>query len=274
MIRYNKITNDKITKTVRNYNAKIKRLQRTNPYLALPDTITVKKVKGMVENRKDLNRTLNKLQRFTRKGAENTIILPSGELISAYELGEIKRESARLQRNLTRRINKLGTTQIKEEGKEIGFNYFQVGDMRLNNMIAKRNRLKNDLKKLLTTNELNISEYLAFMGKTRNKQNYQTEIFKNNYLDKMLFREAYMIGYDMDRINEIKEKMSKLTNQQFLNAFDSEKTIQMIRDMYPKSKNGNSAGDYFVFEEQLNEVYDSLYENIDKIVADYSKQGA
>ena len=77
-----------------------------------------------------------------------------------------------------------------------------------------------------------------------------------------------MIGYDSEKIKVIKEKMSKLTNKQFLEAFDTEKTIQMVRDLYPKK--GHEAENYFTFEEQLTEVYDSLYENIDNIIADYS----
>lgn len=265
MIRYNKITNDKIAKTVRNYNAKIKRLQRSNPYLALPDTITVKKIKAMSNTRDDLNRNLNSLKRFSKRGAENTVILPSGEMISSYELKELRRESARLQRNLTRRINKLAGIKPKVAGVEQDYTYAEMGDMRLNNMIAKRNLLREKTKKL---SEGNIKEFQAFLNKTRNKQNYQINMFKNNYLDKMLFREGYMIGYDIDRINEIKEKLNTLSNRDFMRVFDEEKLFQMVRDMYPKA--GNETGDYFVFEEQLTDVYDELYNNIDDIIATYS----
>ena len=265
MIRYNKALNDKISKTVRNYNAKISRLEKKNPYLALPDKITATSVKNMSDTRKDLNRELSKLKRFSKRGAENTIMLPSGEMVSAYELAELKRESARLQRNLTRRINKLASIKPKVAGIEQDYTYAEMGDMRLNNMIAKRNALKN-FKSKLTSGE-DVKKYMKLIETTRNKQNYQINIFKNNYLDKMLFAEAYMIGYDQDKINVIKEKMSTLSNKDFLNAFDNEKLFQMIRDMYPKASGGS---DYFVFEEQLTDVYDELYNQIDDIVKTYS----
>ena len=265
MIRYNKTLNDKINKTVRNYNAKINRLARTNPYLALPEKITATKIKKQSDTRKDVERKLKSLQRFSRRGAENTVMLPSGELISNYELAELKRESARLQRNLTRRINKLASIKPKVAGVEQDYTYAEMGDMRLNNMIAKRNALKN-MKNKLTTGE-EISRYAKLIETTRNKQNYQINIFKNNYLDKMLFAEAYMIGYDRDKINVIKEKLSSLSNKDFLSAFDNEKLFQMVRDLYPKA---TSTGDYFVFEEQLTDVYDELYNQIDDIVKTYS----
>lgn len=263
MIRYNKGLNDKITKAVRNYNAKIRRLEKINPYLALPERVTVSGIKKKADTRRDVERTLKSLQRFSKRGAENTVMLPSGEMISSYELNELKRESARLQRNLTRRINKLAAIKPKVAGIEQDYTYAEMGDMRLNNMIAKRNALRNFK---LTSGE-DLSKYTKLIETTRNKQNYQINVFKNNYLDKMLFAEAYMIGYDQNKINVIKEKLSTLSNKDFLSAFDNEKLFQMVRDLYPKA---SSAGDYFVFEEQLTDVYDELYNNIDDIIKTYS----
>ena len=264
MIRYNKALNEKITKAVRNYNAKINRLSKVNPYLALPEKVKAKSIKEMSNTRADLNRELSKLKRFSKKGAEETIILPSGEMVSKYELSELKRESARLQRNLTRRINELAGITPKVAGIKQDYTYAQMGDMRLNNMIAKRDLLRAKTKKLSTGD---VKEFARFLEKTRIKQQYQTQIFKNNYLDKMLFAEGYMIGYDMDRINEIKEKLSKLSNKDCLRVFDEEKLFQMIRDLYPKA--GAEGSNYFVMEEQLTDVYDELYNNIDDIVATY-----
>lgn len=263
MIRYNDKLNDRIRKTVRNYNAKITRLAKTNPYLDLPKKASVTAIKRSSDTRKDVERALRKLSRFSKRGAESSVVLPSGEYISRYELNELKRESARLQRNLTRRINKLAAIKPKVAGIEQDYTYAEMGDMRLNNMIAKRNALRN----FSISSGEDISKYTKLIESTRNKQNYQINVFKNNYLDKMLFAEAYMIGYDQNKINVIKEKLSTLSNKDFLSAFDNEKLFQMVRDLYPKASN---TGDYFVFEEQLTDVYDELYNNIDDIIATYS----
>ena len=127
MIRYNKELINDINKTVRNYNAKINRLQKINPSLALPEKVTATSIRNMSDSRKELNRTLASLKRFSKRGAENTIILPSGEMISNYELGELKRESARLQRNLTRsRPNRAGTTKTPKSSPNMNSHLARV----------------------------------------------------------------------------------------------------------------------------------------------------
>ena len=103
MIRYDTKLKNLINKTVRNYNAKIRRLEKINPSLDLPEKINSTTIKNISQSRSEIYRNLAKLTRFSEKRSEETIILPSGDLISKYELNELKRESARLQRNLTRR---------------------------------------------------------------------------------------------------------------------------------------------------------------------------
>ena len=271
MIRYNKALVDKINKTVRNYNANINRLQKVNPSLALPEKMTATSLRNMSENRQELNRNLAKLKRFSKRGAENTIVLPSGDFISEYELNELKRESARLQRNLTRRINELASTIPKVAGVKQDYTYAEMGDMRLNNMIAKRDTLKRMSKNISVGGDL--KNFTKLIETTRNKQSYQISIFKNNYLDKMLMYQAYSIGYDQNRINEIKEKIIRLSDRDFLKFFDEEKIVQMVRDKYQDSK-AMTGDTYFSFEEQMRDIFDELYENIDEYLKDYKSYNA
>lgn len=271
MIRYNKELVNKINKTIRNYNAKISRLEKINPSLALPEKVSARSIKNMSESRKDLNRTLESLKRFSKRGAEDTIILPSGELISVYELRELKRESARLQRNLTRRINELADTTPKVAGVKQDYTYAEMGDMRLNNMIAKRDTLKSMSKSILKGGDL--KNFLKLLQTTRNKQNYQISIFKNNYIDKMLTNQAYAIGYDSNRINEIKAKLNKLSDKDFLRFFDEEKIVQMVRDKYIDSTK-LTGETYFSYEEEMNDIFDELYNNIDDYLKDYKSYNA
>lgn len=271
MIRYNQELINKINKTVRNYNAKISRLQKVNPSLALPEKVSARSIKNMSDSRKELNRTLNSLKRFSKRGAEDTIILPSGEFISNYELKELKRESARLQRNLTRRINELAGTTPKVAGIKQDYTYAEMGDMRLNNMIAKRDTLKNMSKNI--TKSGNLKNFVKLLQTTRNKQNYQISIFKNNYIDRMLTNQAYSVGYDSNRINEIKAKLNKLSDKDFLKFFDEEKIVQMVRDKYIDSTKLKGET-YFSYEEEMREIFDELYENIDDYLKDYSSYNA
>lgn len=266
MIRYNKELVNKINKTVQNYNAKIRRLQKQNPSLSLPEKISAKSLKNMSDTRKELNRNLQKLKRFSVRGSENNIILPTGEIISEYELSELKRESARLQRNLTRRINELASTTPKVAGIKQDYTYAEMGDMRLNNLIAKRDTLARMNKNIRKTGSL--KNFAKLIETTRNKQNYQISIFRNNYIDKMFAYQGYAIGYDREKINTIKEKLNKLSDKDFLRFFDEEKIMQMFRDKYIDST--KLKGDaYFSYEEEMNNMFDELYNNIDDYLKDY-----
>lgn len=271
MIRYNKELVNKINKTVRNYNAKINRLAKLNPSLALPEKVSARSIKNVSDTRKELLRNLNKLQRFSIRGAEDTIILPSGELVSRYELSELKRESARLQRNLTRRINELAGTTPKVAGIKQDYTYAQMGDMRLNNMIAKRDTIKRMSKTLSSGG--NLKNFMKLLETTRNKQNYQISIFRNNYIDKMLTYQAYSIGYDSEKLNVIKAKLNKLSDKDFLKFFDEEKIVQMVRDKYIDTSKlkGDS---YFSYEQEMTDIFDELYDNIDDYLKVYKSYNA
>ncbi len=271
MIRYNKELVNKINKVVRNYNAKISRLQKINPSLALPDKVSARSIRNISDSRKELNRTLAKLQRFSKRGAEDTIVLPSGDFISNYELGELKRESARLQRNLTRRINELADLTPKVAGVKQDYTYAEMGDMRLNNMIAKRDTLKRMSKGISAGGDL--KNFIKLIETTRNKQNYQISIFRNNYIDKMLTNQAYSIGYDSNKINDIKAKLNKLSDKDFLRFFDEEKVVQMVRDKYIDSTK-LSGETYFSYEDEMREIFDELYDNMDDYLKDYSSYNA
>lgn len=266
MIRYNKELNDKITKTVRNYNAKINRLSKTNPALALPEKVTAKSLKNITDNRTELNRELAKLKRFSKRGAENTIILPSGDLVSNWELSELKRESARLQRNLTRRINELASITPKVKGIKQDYTYAQMGDATLNNYIVKRDALKKLSKGLGSTN--NLKNAINYINKIQKQQARKISVFRDNYINKMFAWQGYAVGYDNERINEIKEKLNKLSDKDFLRFFDEERIMKKIQEMYAVMES-NVKNNYFAYEQEMTEIFDELYNNLDEYLKDY-----
>lgn len=271
MIRYNKELISKINKTVNNYNAKIRRLQKQNPALSLPEKITAKSIQNLTESRKELNRTLESLKRFSKRGVEENIILPSGEIISNYELMELKRESARLQRNMTRRINQLAETTPKVKGIKQDYTYAEMGDMHLNNLITKRDTLKQMTKNITKSGSL--KNYTKLIKSIKTKQNYQISIFKDNYIDKILGYQAYSIGFDKEKLDKIKAELGKLSDSDFLKFFDEERLIQNIRDKYREST--KLKGDaYFSYEKEMEDIFEELSKNITTMLKDYKSYNA
>ena len=103
-IRYDAKLQNEIYNVVRNFNSKIKRLEKSERDLYLPDKISVKELKSSVNNRNELKRELKKLMSFSERGAENTV---EGLNISLYELRNLERESKRVKASLTRQINRI-----------------------------------------------------------------------------------------------------------------------------------------------------------------------
>ena len=111
-IRYDKKLNQEINKTIKNFNQKVARLEKMGREL-LPSKITKQQLKESSYNRKDLQRKLKQLQRFSKRGIEEVIETKGGVKLTKYELQNIKKENARIKQSITRRINELKTQKPK-----------------------------------------------------------------------------------------------------------------------------------------------------------------
>lgn len=257
MIRYDKKLNQEIAKTVRNFNQKIARLEKLdNENIKTPEKVSVKDFKSGYTSRKDLRRKLNYLKMFSKRGSENVITTQGGFDISQYELAVAKKESSRVKRNLTREINKLSVSDVKIFGKSQGLTLAQMGDSRLTNLKRKREALN---KNLLSLDNEEYNRYISLIERIDyNKE--KTTIFKDNYIE-MLLTNGYMAGYDSNKLNEIASKLLGLSDKEFLNVFNTDKSIQSILEYY----NLNVMNMWDTNNSEIAELYDNLYNSIDSI---------
>ena len=263
-IRYDKKLNQEINKTIRNFNQKIARLEKSDRDLILPTKITKKQLKSEVITRNELKRKLKELQRYSNRGIEETITTRGGVTLSKYELANIKRESARVKRNLTREIKKLQETKPKVFGKTQATTFAKMGDSRYLNLLTKREALNKDLTKISGEQFERQQKLIAKIGKN---QRYMNNVFKDNYFE-MLTDLGYYYNYDEAKLREIKNKIYKLSPEQFYKLFNEEKSIKAITEYY-----GTRTG-MFVDPDSMKDdvisLYDALYENIDDILKDYN----
>lgn len=266
-IRYDVKTQNEIRRVVSNFNQKIARLERLQSNLLLPDTITVKEIKSEVTTRAQLIRKLNSLKRFSKRGAEKTIVTPGGVSISRYELEETERNLRRIKSNLTRQINKYGNIRPTVFGVPQSATYSQMGSQQLANLRARRQAL--NIPSLRNLGKEQFKEIRRMIEANIRKERYRKEVFMYNYEDKMLFNLGYYVGYDKDKIAYIKSKLMLLDENEFVNLFNTEKAIQAISEYYPESTRTYAKPENIRAE--VTELYDELYNNIDSIVADYMK---
>ena len=264
-IRYDKKLNQEINRTIKNFNQKIARLEKQDREL-LPSKITKKDLKSGVYTRTELRRKLKELQRFGRRGAEDIIETSGGVRLTQYNYQNIKRENARIKRNITREINRLRVNKPKIFGKTQTSTFSEMGDHDYLNLVARRKALEKDINKL-SRDEL--ERFTKLIEKTGKNQQYMNSIFKQNYFD-MLTDLAYYFDYDNDKLNILKQKLMNLKPNDFLKLFKEDKSIRAILDYYPIVTNSFNAINPDDIKEDVINLYDNLIDNIDMILQDYA----
>ena len=264
-IRYDKKLNQEIDRTIKNFNQKIARLEKQERQL-LPSKISKKELKESVYTRQELQRRLKELQRFSKRGAEDVIETKGGVKLTKYELDKIKRENTRIKRNLSREIKRKTEEKPKVFGKKQASTFSEMGEQEFLNLVSRRNALNKDIEKL---NEEELQRLVKLLEKTSTKKKYMDSIFKENYFE-MFAVLGYFMGYDADKLNEIKDRLYKLRPDKFLKLFNEERAIKAILDYYPLIVNGDTMlvnkEDY---KEDVINLYDAIYENIDEILQGY-----
>lgn len=264
-IRYDKKLNQEINRTIKNFNQKIARLEKQDREL-LPSKITKKDLKSGVYTRTELRRKLKELQRFGRRGAEDIIETSGGVRLTQYNYQNIKRENARIKRNITREINRLRVNKPKIFGKTQTSTFSEMGDHDYLNLVARRKALEKDINKL-SRDEL--ERFTKLIEKTGKNQQYMNSIFKQNYFD-MLTDLGYYFDYDNDKLNILKQKLMNLKPNDFLKLFKEDKSIRAILDYYPIVTNSFNAINPDDIKEDVINLYDNLIDNIDMILQDYA----
>ena len=264
-IRYDKKLNQEINRTIKNFNQKIARLEKQEHEL-LPNKITKKELKSNVYTRSELKRKLKELQRFSKRGAEEVIETKKGIKITKYELTNIKKENARIKRNLTREINRLKTNKPKVFGKIQASTFSEMGDTDYLNLVARRKSLEKNID-VLSREEF--ERFKNLIAKTVKNQQYMNSVFKENYFE-MVTDLAYYFDYDADKLQYLKQKLMNLKPNEFLKLFKEDKSIRAILDYYPIATNSFNAINPDDIREDVINLYDNLIDNIDEIIKDYA----
>lgn len=263
-IRYDKKLNKEINRVIRNYNQKIGRIEKYEEQwlYKLPNKISKKTLKQNVYTRTELRRKLNELKRFSERGAENIVQTSGGYILSRYELENLKREKARVKRNISREITRLEKEKPMVFGKVQSKTFAQMGDTYYLNLKAKRQALEKNIQKLKRED---FKKYEELVYKVGRSQEYQTSLFRENY-KKMLTDLAYYTDYDKEKLKKLESKLNKLSNRQFYKLFQNEKAIKSITEYYPLVTGSVKGFDPGNIKEDVTGLYDNLIENIDDII--------
>ena len=252
-----------IDKILHNYNAKVRRLEKSNKSnIIIPKKITKQEFLNSVYTKRETNLALKDLQKFLVRGAENTKKVGNITL-SNYEHNLLKAQKSRARYKLKNKIEAYNR-DVKILGSSQGYPKKMLMDNTYENLIAKQMKLSTNIRDLQDRQEL--KEFMSFLGAQTKSINVQ---FRENYY-KMLRVNAQTSGFDTEKIEEIIKKLNKVNNNNFFKMYNDDERLKLFLERYDVlTKNISNAKNS---DNDLNKIYielDELYKNIDNVIKDY-----
>lgn len=265
-IRYDSKLSRELARTVRNFNAKVRRLERLEHEL-IPSRVSVASLKEEFTNRRELQRRLRELQSFSKRGVEDIITTAGGVKTTRYEF-KLTKERARIAKiRLSREIRILGEATPTIYGRKTPRRLVEMGSEELSNLRAKRESLNKNI------GELNREQYKRYRRRVYEEaysrwNNERTAKFFQSYME-ILDKAGYMAGVPTETIDHIKNSLRKLTLTQFGAMMDLERAFKSIIDYYLvlKVQSGVLSTDD---EQELRDIFEELDSNIDEMVEQYA----
>ena len=247
-IRWNSQLKAELRRTVKSFNAKIRRLQDKGVTAALlPDTISSKEIQRGITNRRDLEKRLAQLREFTSAGVVERSeggVMGTNQLFM-YRVGEANKAIQAI-RDEYRRIEAIQTRypMMKSE--------YQA------NLEAKMEYLSRDLMKL-DVRQIQIfnKNVLTAEQKTlKDEQFYQS-------FTKMVFFNAYKASLPASLVSRITGYLDQFTPAELLELYATEPTFNAVKDTYERGKKeGQEKSD-----EEVKEDYEALAARMEEKLA-------
>lgn len=223
MSRYHRINwresdTQELKRVVRNYNAKISRLAKKNPQIenVLPEKVSVGQLKELINTRQDLKRELNALKRFSKRGAEEIVVVPDTDYnlkITKWQKTEMNRRIGIINKRRKKRLEEIANIEMKSRGEKLGYTREQLGmgkanEVSLNPMNAfTRKMSQSDLK----------WKWKGIMKESQSDYFTQKDFrLRENYI------KALQQNYNVNDIQDIIDEINKMDIKEFLNTFEEE----------------------------------------------------
>ena len=259
-----------LQKAVRNFNSKIRRLEKTDKTLTLPEKTNISIIKERVYDKRSLNREIDKLQTFTLRGMEEELTLESGLKITKYEYENLLKEQKRLSAKLYRTERKLGDITPTKGGEPLHYKVKELGRQDLINIQDKRASLKKI--DLLKADKDELEDLRDLISGILRRERYDESIFIDNFTNQMILNLGYWSGVDDDTLDSIRKQLSTLSEKDFMKLYNSEEYIRAIRDYYNEiNRKGMTEEQMKKNMSKVKEIYENLAKDLPTIMKQYQK---
>jgi uncharacterized small protein (DUF1192 family) len=244
-IRWNSQLKAEVRRTVKSFNAKIRRLQNKGVTAALlPDMISSREIQKGITNRKELERRLAQLRDFTSAGMVERSeggVMGTNELF-IYRVGEANKAIKAIQDEYDR-LDQINTRypMMKSE--------YQA------NLESKMEYLARDIRKLSVKQVQIFNKNLL----TSEQKTIRDEQFYQNF-NKMIFFNAYKANLPPSLVARIAGNIDKFSPSELLEMYATEPTFRTVKETYEMGKHeGQEKSD-----EEVQEQYEALAERIEE----------
>lgn len=243
-IRWRKRDEELLKKTLRNFNAKLRRIEKKNPenakylpkfskkiydefderdVIVFTDRLSLEQAKDLISTREDFNRRIDALKRFSRRGAEDlvqvksfinsdgeTINLDNNIFITKWQKHQMENLLPVINKNREIREKEIAETEQKRKGESKGYNYAQIG------MGSQTKRELKPINPYFRTMDLE-----DLMWKFRTILNESTsdyfenrdELLRGNYI------KSLVENFNPKDIEEITNRIKRMSAKEFLRIF-------------------------------------------------------
>lgn len=217
-IRWQESDNEALRKAVKNFNAKIKRLEKKNPQLknVLPEKTSVAQMRELIETRQDLKRELNALKRFSKRGSETIVNVPDNDYnlkTTKWQKEEMTRRIGIINRKRKARLKEVQETPLQSRGKDLGYTKGQLGmgkqeEVSLTPMRAFTPKMTQyDLK----------HKFKNIMKESQNAYWHKRDLqLKSNYI------KSLEENFNPNDVKDIIKRIDRMDFKEFKKVFDSE----------------------------------------------------
>lgn len=212
----------RLSKAVRNFNAKIKRLENKNPEIKnmLPEKVTIKQMKDLIKSKTDLDREIKSLERFTAKkdrwghAPQEIVDVPGNDnnlKTTRWQRQEMGRMKGTINRKRNARLKELQSIELERKGKKLGYSSVDIGMGKIDESALKP---INAFTPKMSKFELN-KKFEVLRNESQSKYwDEADQRLRNNYIN--TFMEEFG---DSELTRQIKEHIEKKDFKEFYRIY-------------------------------------------------------
>lgn len=265
-IRYDEKLNKQLVQTVRNFNAKVSRLERQGVEVPV-ERVSVAELRRDFTDRRELQSYLRELRKFSQRGVERIAYVDRwGKIYTQYEFkvgGIRQRRAIREAQRLLEQARRTPRTEAGLPGPEtlMGTDYarnLEANLQKLRETTFHQKRLTSEKKAQL----LRASK--GILGSAK----YQTAIKENFFHHLRILGEA--AGLDSGYIEEIIEVLKQIPASRFEIMRTAEELVNAIETYYPQWKDAKTPTEKAAIGNSVRPFIESLHDNVVIIAQTYN----